>query len=699
MKQDVPWMIQQLSLTQFLEEQTKWALLIGQAFDQQDNEQREIIYAACQQYPILAEQFAGLFNPIALDSDLARQLKANHYEHVTWQQRHKRALLDPPPAERVARALDHFEAGNMDAWWQLHLELTLKPDSTHYTNSLEADLTKFVGWLASNTATKTRIIEAAKQYILKADPQTYEWLGTNKISYSAIGGYRALRLIVQEDNQFLNTLPKDIWQRWAAIILSYPSSSLEKERSIREGLVTLAYQFAPDEILHTLSVLIDAENNQGDYLFSLSKVKDCWDARLAHVLVNKLSDTNLKPNCVTSIVEELLKHQVPEAYQYARSLIPSQLPKQGEVLQKAISAACLLVQYSDDAGWPILWPAILGDTNFGREVISVLASRGDRRAGNVGNKLTEEQLAALFLWLEQQYPNAENPKYDQAMMHEITLREHIRHWRDGVLHHLQQRGTPQACEALLHIAHELPHLDFLKRAILEAQAITRRRTWAAPHPATIIRLVHNKQARLVQNGEHLLSVLMDSLVQLEKKLQGITPAAQFLWDDMGKGTYRPKDENSFSDYVKIHLDEDIRQRGIIVNREVEIRRGIGGKGERTDIHVNAVMKEAKGQRYDVVTVIIEVKGSWHPEVLDAMETQLVNRYLKDNECNHGLYLVGWFNCPQWKAEARRSQALKLGHDKQAIQNQLDDQAKQLSQQGVCVKACVLDARLRFEDQH
>ena len=35
------------------------------------------------------------------------------------------------------------------------------------------------------------------------------------------------------------------------------------------------------------------------------------------------------------------------------------------------------------------------------------------------------------------------------------------------------------------------------------------------------------------------------------------------------------------------------------------------------------------------------------ELNDAMETQLLEQYLKDNDCQHGLYLVGWFNCDQW----------------------------------------------------
>jgi hypothetical protein len=42
-----------------------------------------------------------------------------------------------------------------------------------------------------------------------------------------------------------------------------------------------------------------------------------------------------------------------------------------------------------------------------------------------------------------------------------------------------------------------------------------------------------------------------------------------------------------------------------------------------------------------VTVVIEVKGSWHPDVRTGMITQLRDRHLADNHCSHGLYLIGW----------------------------------------------------------
>ena len=75
-----------------------------------------------------------------------------------------------------------------------------------------------------------------------------------------------------------------------------------------------------------------------------------------------------------------------------------------------------------------------------------------------------------------------------------------------------------------------------------------------------------------------------------------------------------------------------------------------------------------------------------------MENQLVNRYLKDNRCQHGLYLVGWFNCDQWDDnDYRKKQAKKLSKDQ--AQENFDGQATSLCQQGVRVKALVIDTSL------
>ena len=59
------------------------------------------------------------------------------------------------------------------------------------------------------------------------------------------------------------------------------------------------------------------------------------------------------------------------------------------------------------------------------------------------------------------------------------------------------------------------------------------------------------------------------------------------------------------------------------------------------------------ERGAIVTVVIEVKGYWHKDVRTAMGGQLGDRYLREAPCHHGLYLVGWFVCPQWDPQDPR----------------------------------------------
>ncbi len=177
----------------------------------------------------------------------------------------------------------------------------------------------------------------------------------------------------------------------------------------------------------------------------------------------------------------------------------------------------------------------------------------------------------------------------------------------------------------------------------------------------------------------MLEVLLESLDRLELELQGETSAVRDLWDkQVDNVSFRPLDENAFSDYVKRFLDRDLQDQGIIVNREVELRRSHGGRpGERTDIHVDAILKKSYGGTCDQITVIIEVKGCWHNELKTAMQTQLVERYLADNPCPYGLYLVGWFNCQQWDTnDSRRDRSPKMNLNE--ARKYFDNQAEKLS---------------------
>lgn len=263
---------------------------------------------------------------------------------------------------------------------------------------------------------------------------------------------------------------------------------------------------------------------------------------------------------------------------------------------------------------------------------------------------------------------------------------------------------------------------------MEARHLARRNTWIPPTPEELLKLASNKRFRLIRSSDDLLLAVEESLNDLQRKLYGETPAVRDLWlqvkwshitrwteyllsklgvsyrredfipdvvkrhlgkAEYNRGVFIPGEENDLSDYIGRHLKENLKHRGVIVNREVEIRRG-----EETDIkvEVNVLGKQANSDGH--YTVIIEVKGSWNSELNKAMKTQLVDRYLKDYHSHHGLYVIGWFYCDAWDDGDPRKR--KSRRDLSKAQKQYGQQAKDLSDPLVRVKAFILDVSLRQE---
>ena len=87
----------------------------------------------------------------------------------------------------------------------------------------------------------------------------------------------------------------------------------------------------------------------------------------------------------------------------------------------------------------------------------------------------------------------------------------------------------------------------------------RTKTWQPPKPAEIFQLVSDRQTRLIQDGNELLDILIESLKRLEIELQGETPAERDIWDQISQKPlkYKPVDENTF-DRQKHYLAQALK---------------------------------------------------------------------------------------------------------------------------------------------
>jgi hypothetical protein len=668
--------------------QTKrgWAELVAAAMSLQNRNVVEVVLAAREKDEVLRAVLAPWFDPISLDSPEAQRAKELHEMEVEFEERRtaEPPSLDPPRAERVRAHLHRFAAGDVDAWWLLHLDLLWENQATSVRNEFDSDITTMPGWIEANAATKAEIVAVAEAYLGLQAPKPAEWVGhypTITIYRPDWAAFRAFRLLLGQAPERLSALAGDVWARWASVLIAYPTLSTEEAVTAQRYLVAQAYRHEPKAVIDTLLLLIDRADRDGEGYVDgfLQRVADCWDALLGQSLLDHLQSTRFSPRALNHLLEALVVHQVDGAQTLAAELIGKRA--QAEERERAVAAAAVLLRHPVAGGWEVVWPAITADEQFGELVLGWIVF-DDRHGGGTASQLSEDQLVDAFVWLSNRYPHASDP-WPEGM---VTFCRAVADWRDDLLRTLQLRGTAGACAAIQRIMQALPQLDWLKWTLHEARRVTRQRTWEPPTVAQIRSLVQSSERRFVQSGEELLHVVLESLGRFQAKLQlREPPLAPYLWDEQAK---EPKDEERLSDLLKIHLDEDLLERGIVSNREVTNRRG-----EETDLRVEAVKYDARGDVDDILTVIIEVKGNWNKDLRTAMRTQLVGRYMASNRSDHGVYVVGWYTWDQWNPDDWRRRSTPK-YDITEARRRFQEQATSLSDQHRVVKAVVLDIGMR-----
>lgn len=679
---DIEWLFIKIKQTSIepIGQQRLWAHLLNWRWNWSESslDITDKIYNIYKTTPSLADIFSRSFDAVDLASDQAR-IAREYYEAEKNREKRKKAEANASKinvANFIKEQLDQLEQGKHDIWWTLIHSMAFRADGSH-ADAHATDITILPGWAFLDEPTKEKFAGFAEAYILTQKPKASNDPRTFYQTDSA--AYKALFYLKIHAEKTYDLLPLSIWEKWATIIVQYPIWADRGNMPMHQQLIQSVYNKMPQEVCKSLGRYINNENRQSGNLDFLDKFDLCWDKTLCLFLLNKAKGKAITTNTLSSLLCKLIDWKFDEALVYSRKLAYSSNK------EKALIAASVLLFHSPINEWDFIWTKIKSDLEFGKALMLQVARVSEYKK-SFTDKLSEMQLADLYVWLATNFPHKEDPYHDGVFS--PTARDQMVRFRDGVLETLKLRGTDLSCEAIERILRELPELDWLASSLEKAKKIRVEKAWIPPSPQEVLSLVQNSNSRLVKDGDQLLDVVTEALQRIQSKLQGETPMAPFLWDQVVK---RPKWENDFSDFIVSQLRDELANRGIILNREVEIRSNRSGvEGERTDIYIDAL---SNTNSHDLVKVIVEAKGCWHDELTTAMETQLLGKYLKDNDCKHGLYLVGWFNCPQWdKDDSRRRKAFH--HDLESLNTALNAQAVELSGGGCSIRVIILDASLR-----
>jgi len=662
----------------------------------------EALYEVAGKWPLLRQRYAGVLDGVPLDSVDASRLREQHRQMEEFKE-NRPPPVEPPPAERIAELLAQFEAGDWPAWWHLNMKLTLTPASRFYGSDLDYFITEMPGWQAADERTRQRLLVAAAQYLISGESSVDEWIGTNTLRRNDLAAYRAMILLKQQDPSAYDGISPDAWEKWAAAVVASPKdSSVSAKSKLQAGIVADALKAAPAQFVSAVremmrkeraraaAAAVDAPAVPGASLFVLRELEGCWDsAPLKEAVFEELCDEANSVDQFSAILEVLLAAQFAPARDHAITVLERDHSQRRPY---ALAAASGLVRHFARDAWPAIWKFLTEDESFGREFFLKLPVHYGLQDGAFA-ALDEQQLARLYVLLDRLFPRGSDPAHVAGQAHWVGPQESVAHLRDILPRQIVVRGTIAAVEAMRWIIGQLPGVEWLGYQTREAEQVMRIGTWSPLTPAEIFRLTDDRKTLLVQSAEDLCGLLTEALRKYESWLHGEQTPVRGLWDrQKSSAVFRPVEEDALSDDVVLFLRQELVEKGIVANREVEIGRVPGAPiGKRTDIRIDALRRSPSGVVYDRLTGVVETKGCWHSALFTALNEQLYHDYMVRLQSPVGVYLVGWFDREKWDPEdSRRRNAPDC--TLQEAQVRLDEQAAAIPAEFI-LKAVVLDCHM------
>ncbi|WP_426511589.1 hypothetical protein ACPPVO_13740 [Dactylosporangium sp. McL0621] len=584
-------------------------------------------------------------------------------------------------ADLRARLFDSLTGDPAEAFYQFFLYAPLR----NHHNMSELDVTKLPGWAALDDDQRRNALDIAEQYLRAGTENGAALLGTDKARPDALAALAAFVLLDGEGRVF--GLSRDRWAFWAPAIVHGPYFHNVTEPLQR--ILGIAHHEVPEVVREATEreVLGQAEFGQ----FTLRRLTAFLDRADVPWLVRFIEDHTYDAATAAVAFARTLELDPATALRLLHATFEHITSGDTAMPTRARQLTVVALTAGYEPAWPMIRDALASDKDAARFVFLNVA---DDRSFD-GAAFNESELIEMWEILRRLFPPADDPV--EAGTHAVSPREAAGHLRNRLLTTLAERGTGEAVRSLQTLAERHPDDPAFGYLVAQARAAHGRADWTPLEPGQVS-VILSSARRVLRNDEDLLDAVLGALHETQQALQAATPLATLLWNHaprcapQGDRACRPKTEDEVSDFLDYMISN--RVSGAVVNREVQVARlQTSGIGQRADLLIQA---QAAGNPDRVLRVLIEVKGCWNPEIVDALEQQLVGRYLARWSGSAGLFLVAWFDPAHglkpgaWRSDPIRGDRNRLGAD-------LDGRAERATLSAVrAVQALVLDCSMPSE---
>jgi hypothetical protein len=640
----------------------------------------------------MASEAQHIVGPIELESPIAEKLRKHHRlttEYALDRDANRAESTPRPRLDRKARILDRieaFEQGEIDAFWHAISWLCMEDDGI--CRLPDPGVSEAAGWAELDAADHARVLAAARDYVVRWADVTAPWSRGNERPWSAIAGYEALRLVHEFDEGGLEGLPADIWRKWAPFVVTTSRVGPNAFDQVHADLVLTAWQNAPEVAAQACEWRLRDEAVRLGRCDDTEVLELAWLMGGNRIARSLLVDEEVQAEPLAQVLAAAIRQADEGLVELAWRQLSSASPIAAD--RRASLGTVLLGTGGLDVVSRVL-ATVTRDPEVERRMLARLSAR--RGVGLLAG-FTEGDLGQLLSAYWRHWPPSADPDLDGIGARSVTPDDEARAMRSYLVNAIVAHGSRAAVAELERCRAELPGGEYLDYAIHDARQRARSQTWLPPDASEVVALLIEQGTTLVRSPTDLIAALRKSLARLQSRLSGPTPAAEDLWNT-ARRNFQPKSELEISNYIARHLKEDLEEGGVVINREVEVRQSHGGaRGERTDIHVQVARRGQRPGDTGIITGIVEVKPTWNRDLHTAMREQLVERYLRDEGGDAGLFLVPTFFCEQWVVtDQRRTKSQRA--ESADMQGKLAQQAIELTAEaGRPVEHVVLSCALR-----
>lgn len=470
---DLRWLIDDLISNQFTKS-SNWyiELIISLISSWQYTFDLEYLFNVANEYPPLEKALSEV-SVINLDSDLAKW----KLEHAAKRKKNKSNAAIPSRKQTILDLLGKSKMGQLDAFWRLNL--LLLEDSNNRVDESTGVLAPSPGWDELSSEEHLLVISEAKHYLYEFHLED-DFLQPNSKYRPALAGYRALRLLLENDFQSYKQIPSQIWSNWCLSIISFSSSDGETEREKYRQIARDCFTQIPEEFISSFSKYLSIT---GDAYHAVGLIKD-WETEIfLKPLWDWFIETNLEETNESITFQFLLKSAYPSAIELAFSSLKSlEQNNDSETLRTRINHAATLVASQPKDTWPYLCRIINSNQSVARDLLMQLT----RALSDLGfSTFPEDFQAQLYVWIHNLFerrPNTNKVRMLDAVDHTIDLKE-------SILRRLINRGTSESVKAVKWIENQLPHIEWLRWSLADAKENQRRVEWTPFSPRDAIQQI------------------------------------------------------------------------------------------------------------------------------------------------------------------------------------------------------------------